>query len=115
MAAPNLLDDAWETWDIQGRIVKVETAAEIFAKKMHHRGDRVTARDLFDLVLVIEREPRMLLKATPFLLRHRDAFLLQIQQPHPGLQAAFAAIATLDYEPSFEDCVATASRFLCAL
>jgi hypothetical protein len=49
VSAPNLLDDgAWETWDIQGRAVKVETAAEIIAKKMYHRGDRVTARDLFD-------------------------------------------------------------------
>lgn len=32
-----------------GRTVKVEKAAEIIAKKMYHRGDRVTARDLFDL------------------------------------------------------------------
>ncbi len=57
VAAPNLLADAWETWDIGGRSVKVETAAEIIAKKMYHRGDRVTARDLFDFALVIEREP----------------------------------------------------------
>ncbi len=36
------------------------------AKKMYHRGDRVTARDLFDLALVIEREPLDLLR------RHRS-------------------------------------------
>jgi predicted nucleotidyltransferase component of viral defense system len=56
VAAPNLLPNAWEDWIIEGSPVKVETAAEIIAKKMYHRGDRVTARDLFDLSLVIERE-----------------------------------------------------------
>uniref|UniRef100_UPI003369C613 nucleotidyl transferase AbiEii/AbiGii toxin family protein n=1 Tax=Variovorax saccharolyticus TaxID=3053516 RepID=UPI003369C613 len=93
VAAPNLLADAWESWDIGGRSVRVETAAEIIAKKMYHRGDRVTARDLFDLALVVEREPQPLLAATPFLLRHRAAFLAHIREPHPALRAAFDAIA----------------------
>ncbi|WP_349779383.1 nucleotidyl transferase AbiEii/AbiGii toxin family protein [Xanthomonas sp. WHRI 7065] len=112
VAAPNLLDGAWDTWDIGGRAVKVETAAEIIAKKMYHRGDRVTARDLFDLALVIEREPQQLLAATPFLLRHREAFLSQIQAPHAGLRAAFNAIAMLDYTPSFDHCVVVIVDFL---
>ncbi|MFT3721322.1 nucleotidyl transferase AbiEii/AbiGii toxin family protein [Pseudorhodoferax sp.] len=112
VAAPNLLADAWETWDIGGRSVKVETAAEIIAKKMYHRGDRATARDLFDFALVIEREPQQLLTATPFLLRHREAFLSQIRQPHAGLPAAFDAIATLDYTSGFDHCVAVVGEFL---
>lgn len=115
VSAPNLLDDAWDTWDIGGRAVKVETAAEIIAKKMYHRGDRATARDLFDLALVIEREPQQLLAAKPFLLRHRSAFLTQIRQPHASLPAAFGAIATLDYTPSFDHCVAVAGGFLDSL
>lgn len=115
VAAPNLLTDAWETWDIGGRSVKVETAAEIIAKKMYHRGDRATARDLFDFALVIEREPQQLLAATPFLLRHREAFLSQIRQPHAGLRAAFDAIAMLDYTPGFEHCVAVVGEFLDSL
>jgi predicted nucleotidyltransferase component of viral defense system len=53
----------------------VETAAEIVAKKLWHRGDRATARDLFDLALVIEREPQQLARAAPSLRRHRQAFL----------------------------------------
>ncbi len=48
-----------------GREVKVETAAEVIAKKMYYRGDRATARDLFDLTLVIEREPDSLVSAAP--------------------------------------------------
>jgi len=115
VAAPNLLGQAWETWDIGGRSVKVETAAEIIAKKMYHRGDRAAARDLFDFALVIEREPQQLLAATPFLLRHREVFLSQIRQPHAGLRAAFDAIATLDYIPGFERCVALVGEFLDSL
>lgn len=115
VAAPNLLHDAWDVWDIGGRAVKVETAAEIIAKKMYHRGDRVTARDLFDLALVIEREPQQLMAAAPFLLRHRDAFLSQIRAPHPSLRATFDAIAMLEYTPSFDDCAVVAGDFLDAL
>ncbi|RRU17174.1 nucleotidyl transferase AbiEii/AbiGii toxin family protein [Stenotrophomonas sp. 278] len=112
VAAPNLLDDAWDTWEICGRSVKVETAPEIIAKKMYHRGDRLTARDLFDFALVIEREPQQLLAATPFLLRHREAFLSQMHAPHASVRAAFDAIAVLDYAPSFEHCVAQVDAFL---
>lgn len=115
VASPNLLADAWETWDIGGRTVRVETAVEIIAKKMYHRGDRATARDLFDLALMVEREPQQLLAATPFLLRHREAFLSQIRQPHPGLLVAFDAIAALDYTPAFDHCVTVVGRFLDSL
>lgn len=112
VAAPNLLDDAWDTWEIGGRTVKVETASEIIAKKMYHRGDRLTARDLVDFALVIEREPQQLLAATPFLLRHREAFLSQMHAPHASVRAAFDAIAVLDYTPSFDRCVAQVGDFL---
>jgi len=112
VAAPNLLDDAWEMWSIDGHPVRVEKAAEIIAKKMYHRGNRATARDLFDLALVIEREPESLRQAKPFLLRHRQAFLEQIRHPHPTLRAGFDAIATLEYTPSFEGCIEVAGRFL---
>ena len=115
VASPNLLGDAWETWKIDGHDVRVETSAEIIAKKMFHRGDRVTARDLFDLALVIEREPGPLKAAGPFLIRHRQAFLDQIRNPHPTLETGFAAIATLDYAPEFDHCVALAGAFLDAL
>ncbi len=92
--------------------MKVETAAEVIAKKMYHRGDRVMARDLFDFALVIEREPQQLLMATPFLLRHREAFLSQIRSPHATLRATFDAIAMLEYTPNFGHCAAVVGDFL---
>jgi predicted nucleotidyltransferase component of viral defense system len=80
VASPNLTEAAWERWEIQGRPVPVETAAEVIAKKMYHRGDRATARDLFDLALVVDREPQALAPAKPFLMRHRERFLEQINR-----------------------------------
>ena len=115
VVSPNLLAAAWETWEIDGREIRVETSAEIIAKKMFHRGDRVTARDLFDLALVIERAPASLLEAKPFLLRHRAAFVEQVRNPHPTLRTAFDAIATLGYTPSFDKCVERTSMFLTEL
>ena len=46
VASPNLTDTPFEIWNIYGQQIRVETAAEIVAKKLWHRGDRATARDL---------------------------------------------------------------------
>jgi predicted nucleotidyltransferase component of viral defense system len=115
VAAPNLTDAAWERWEIQGGQVRVETAAEVIAKKMYHRGDRATARDLFDLAMVVEREPDALAAAAPFLMRHRDRFLEQIGQPGAGFVAAFEAIAATGYRPSLEHCVEVVTAYLSEL
>jgi predicted nucleotidyltransferase component of viral defense system len=100
---------------LMGRTVKVETAAEIVAKKLWHRGDRATARDLFDLSLVIEREPDALATAAPYLVRHREAFLAQIGQRRAVLKVQFEAIDALDYQQGYDEAVERASRFLLQL
>lgn len=112
VASPNLTAQPYDEWTLLGRTVKVETAAEIVAKKLWHRGDRATARDLFDLSLVIEREPDALATAAPYLVRHRDAFLTQIEQRRVVLSAQFEAIDALGYRPRYDEAVDRASRFL---
>jgi hypothetical protein len=82
---------------------------------MYHRGDRATARDLFDLALVIEREPDALKAAVPFLMRNRDRFVAQISQPGAGFIASFDAIAATGYRPSLRNCVEVATAYLSAL
>ncbi|MDO9292111.1 MAG: nucleotidyl transferase AbiEii/AbiGii toxin family protein [Hydrogenophaga sp.] len=115
VASPNLTAQPFDEWTLMGRTVKVETAAEIVAKKLWHRGDRATARDLFDLSLVIEREPDALATAAPYLVRHREAFLAQIGQRRAVLNAQFEAIDALDYRPGYDEAVERASRFLLQL
>lgn len=112
VASPNLTTQPYDEWTLLGRRVKVETASEIVAKKLWHRGDQATARDLFDLSLVIEREPEALTTAASYLVRHRDAFLTQIQERRRVLAAQFEAIDSLAYQPQYDEAVDRASRFL---
>ena len=115
VASPNLSDYPFEVWDLLGRQVRVETAAEIVAKKLLHRGDRASARDLFDLALVIEREPAALARAAPYLLRHRAEFLRQVEQRQAVLNAQFEAIDRLDFTLTYAQTAALASSFLLSL
>jgi hypothetical protein len=85
------------------------------AKKLWHRGDLVSARDLFDLSLVIEREPESLRTAGRFLVRHREAFIEQLSTRAAVLKAQFDAIDVLKYRPTFEDAAVRAERFLAGL
>mgnify|MGYP000732899952 CR=1 FL=1 len=112
VASPNLTAQPFEEWTLLGRKVKVETSAEIVAKKLWHRGDRATARDLFDLSLVIEREPDALATAAPYLTRHREAFLSQLEQRRAVLSAQFEAIDALNYHPRYDDATEQAKAFL---
>ena len=80
-----------------------------------HRGDIATARDLFDLALVIEKEPDQLRTAAPFLSKHSGVFLDQLKQRKTLIQAQFEAIDSLTFKPSFEHAFAVASQFLRSL
>ncbi|WP_419688304.1 nucleotidyl transferase AbiEii/AbiGii toxin family protein [Burkholderia theae] len=108
----NLMSPGYDEWMLMDHVVKVETSAEIVAKKMWHRGDRPTARDLFDLCLVIEREPESLMDAGAFLVRHRDTFLHLLNEHRAFVKSRFDDIRTLGYTPSFDYCVKLADAFL---
>lgn len=115
VASPNLTEVPFEIWNIGGHQIRVETAAEIVAKKLWHRGDRATARDLFDLSLVIEREPEALIEATKFLLKNADLFISQIVSRRAVLERQFAEIDALDYKPSYDEAAQRAAAFLKSL
>lgn len=107
VASPNLLpkEHAYEEWELFGSVVRVETAAEIVAKKIYHRGHEGKARDLFDLALVVEREPEALALAQPFLFRHAAEFLAAIRAPSAAFVHQFESIDTLGYSPSLDQAV----------
>ena len=75
-------------------------------------GDMATARDLFDLALVIEKEPDQLRTAAPFLTKHSGVFLDQLDKRHALIRAQFEAIDTMTFKPSFEHAFTVASQFL---
>jgi hypothetical protein len=115
VVAPNLTTPAFENWRIKRRAVRVETAVEVVAKKLWYRGEAATARDLFDLSLVIEREPTGLREAARFLTRHRDAFTRQLHERERVLHEQFDAIDAMDYRPTYDACVRGVERFLRSL
>ena len=115
VASPNLTLEPFEWWNLLGREVRVETAAEIMAKKLWHRGDTATARDIFDLSLVIEKTPEALRSAAKYLIRHREVFTAQMQDRKSVLQTQFEAIDALDYRPEFDDACRRTSDFLRSL
>jgi hypothetical protein len=115
VASSNLTKPGYEMWNIFGDAIRVETAVEIVAKKLWHRGDRAAARDLFDLSLVIEREPRELQSASLFLLRHADQFIEQIHSRAHVLKPQFNEIDVLSYSPSYDEAVERVTGFLGAL
>lgn len=95
-----------------GRDVQVETSAEIVAKKIWHRGDRFTARDIFDLATVAEKEPGSLLAIQPILQGRRDVVLARIAAQDTALREAFDALEVIDYQRSFDECVAIVKKVL---
>ena len=96
--------------ELFGRTVLVETSAEIIAKKVRHRGVEFTARDIFDLAVVAEKEPQALQQIKSVLRNHRDVVLERIETHETALRETFAALEILDYRRNFDECVALVKK-----
>lgn len=90
----------------------IEPAGHAPHTAVDFRGDRPTARDLFDLCLVIEREPESLIEAGAFPVRHRDTFLRLLNEHRTFVQPRFDDIRTRGCTPSLDSCVELADAFL---
>ena len=97
---------------ILGRTVRVETTAEIVAKKVRHRGESLASRDLFDLALVAVKEPDALAGIRHILDDKREAIFWRLQTHDAPLRMTFAALETADFRPSYDECVAIVKRVL---
>ena len=106
VASEPLTPNATAVEHLFGRDVAVETSAEIIAKKIWHRGDRFTARDVFDLAMVSENEADSLLPIEPILQSRREVVLRRIAVHDAKLREDFGALEVLDYRRSFDECVA---------
>lgn len=106
VASQALTDNPTRVERLFGRYVAVETSAEIVAKKLWHRGERFTARDIFDLAMVSELEPDSLHSIEPILRGRRDVVLKRIATQQAKLREDFEALEVLDYRRSFDECVA---------
>ena len=95
-----------------GRDIRVETSAEILAKKLWHRGDRGAARDLFDLCAVAQHEPEAIAQAAPFFSRHAAQFIHRLQDRAHMARKEFDAIDALGFNQTFDECLDQAREIL---
>ncbi|CAN7744788.1 nucleotidyl transferase AbiEii/AbiGii toxin family protein [Variovorax sp. LjRoot84] len=108
----SLTDNAWDAVQYQGRTIRVESCAEIVAKKMHHRGNLAKARDLFDLCAVADMEPEAIEVARPFFVKHGKAFLQRLRDYKDLANDEFDKIDRLAYDRSFDYCLGRAEGLL---
>ena len=97
---------------VLGRRVRVDTTAEIIAKKVWHRGAELTARDMFDLALVAAREPAAIEQIAGILRERRAAIRARIAGSEQALRRTYAELDTLDYQPSFDECLKAVAELL---
>lgn len=112
VASAPLTENPAVTEKLFGRDVQVETSTEIVAKKLWHRGIDFTARDIFDLAMVIEKEPEALRAIRPILRDRRQVVLDRIARRQAALREDFEALEVLDYRRSFDECVARVNEAL---
>jgi hypothetical protein len=119
VASHNLTEQPWTVETIMGEQVCVETDVEIVAKKMWHRGDRATGRDLFDLALVLQTDRAGLEREAQWMVRHREAFLQQLDGRRLAVKATFDAIERLPNAkvlvPGYDESVHMAREFLLSI
>lgn len=101
--AGGLLTDAgFEEATVDGRWVRLETDLEIVAKKLYFRGNRLKARDLFDLSLVLERIPGSAAALRHWASRHCRVMIALLEQHARPLSVGFAAIDARSYQPDYQ-------------
>ncbi|WP_343056506.1 nucleotidyl transferase AbiEii/AbiGii toxin family protein [Rhizobium metallidurans] len=91
---------------VEGVSTRLETVAEIVAKKVYYRGASIRPRDIFDIAAAAQSHERELIEALRYYRPHVAATLSAIA----GLNADFvsAAIAPLMIRPTFQHIAATA-------
>ena len=112
IASAAVTKDAATVERVLGRSVHVETTAEIVAKKVLYRGRAFTARDLFDLALVATRDPAAIGAIGPVLRKRRSAIRERISSSEKALRAAFDGLDTLEFKPSYDECLRIVGKTL---
>ena len=105
IASAPLTKDPTVDETILGRRVRVETTAEIIAKKVWHRGREFTARDIFDLAIVATTQPGAIESIRPIPRERREVIRARMAAGAKALRTAFSGLDTLEFRPGFDECV----------
>ncbi|MFZ4758342.1 MAG: nucleotidyl transferase AbiEii/AbiGii toxin family protein [Burkholderiaceae bacterium] len=112
VAGSPLTAPGWQAGTVQDRAVRLETDVEIVAKKLHYRGDRFKARDVFDLAMLLGADPAVDQALRPWAQRHHGALCDLLLRRPEVLRATFEVIDAQAFRPTFEGAVSAVLRFL---
>lgn len=115
IATAPLTNEPYFEYEVLGRTIWLETPLEVVAKKMWHRGNKATARDLLDLCLVIEHMPKAFVSHKAIFTKHAQAFITQCHARKALLKPQFEQIDTLNFTKTYEECLVIVESFLIRL
>ena len=104
VASSTLTKNPFEKHEVLGRSILLETPIEIVAKKIWHRGDRATPRDLLDLAMVIDHHYNEILEHSEVFFKNIEAFTEQCESRKSFMLPVFDAIEKIDFSLSFDEC-----------
>lgn len=110
VASTPLTKDPFKKYEVLGREILLETPVEIVAKKIWHRGDRATPRDLLDLALVMEHYHDEILEYSDIFKKNIETFTAQCESRKTIMRTVFDAIEKLNFDLTFDDCLDRASQ-----
>jgi hypothetical protein len=82
----------------------------VLMRRHHHRFSKDI--DIFDLAMVMEKEPDALQAIGPVLHDRRDVVLNRIEMHDTAMRETFEALEILDYRRSYDECVALVREVL---
>ena len=109
VATSSLTNNPFEEYVVLGRNILLETPIEIVAKKLWHRGDRATPRDLLDLAMVIEHHYDEILDHHEIFTKNIEIFTNQCESRKAFMLPVFDAIEKSDFNLSFDECLEQAN------
>ena len=110
VASSTLTNNPFEKHEVLGRNILLETPIEIVAKKIWHRGDRATPRDLLDLAMVIDHHYSEILEHSGVFVKNIEAFTAQCTARKAIMLPVFDAIEKIDFNMSFDACLERANK-----
>jgi hypothetical protein len=111
LGARLLRDIPYESRTIRGREASVETPIEVVAKKCFYRAADFTVRDVFDLAVVLEKQPHLVEKHRKIILAKRDILRKRLDdfaESQETRDVFHNRMAQIKATPAFESTKATA-------
>ena len=73
---------------------------------------RNSLRGIFDFALVAGKEPKEISRIKPLLREKRDVILRRLASGDKILRTTFSALETLEYRPTYDQCVEKVKKAL---